>query len=158
MRNGALEPDRCLVHVRHVEVRVGLHAATPEHRGGHLACRIRIPWVEHQEIALGTQLTGDAQRLIVQVGFVPVVEHPIAATNGGTGARTVEREADTRHQVHRIAHMRLELLADADAERKAPIQPEIVLTIDAELVLRKRRLKLPEPLRECVRRAGQERL
>ena len=86
------------------------------------------------------------------------MEDPVPAANRRPGTRTRERESEARHEIHRVADMRLQLLAHADAERQAPIQPEVVLPVDAELVLRKRRLKLAEPLRECVRRAGQERL
>ena len=102
--------------------------------------------VVDQNVALRDAI--DAQRLIVEVRFVPVVEEAVAAADRRAVAPRRPREPDARHQVQTVADVRLHLVPHADAERELAVQPDVVRPVEAHVVLRERGVHLAEALGE----------
>src|SRR5678815_1134819 len=114
------------MHLRHVEIRTRLDAGW-----GLLLLRPFNRVVDH-DVALRDAI--DAQRLIVEVPFVPVVEEAVAAADRRTVAPRRPREADSRHQIETAADVRLQLVSHADAERELVVQPDVVRPVEAHVV------------------------
>ena len=101
-------------------------------RGRICACgaveRIRVSGIENQQIAHGHAV--DAQRLVVEVRRIPVVEQAVAAADGRAISPRRRREPEPRHQIELVVDVRLHFVAHADAERELVVQADVVLPVE----------------------------
>src|SRR6187551_2728473 len=95
-----LDANRRLMHLRHAQIRIALNATAWQDLRLRTVERIRIPGIENQQIAHRHAV--DAQRLVVEVRRIPVVEQAVAAADGGATSPWCCRESKPRHQIQLV--------------------------------------------------------
>lgn len=89
------------MHVGQPQIRVRLDTAAREDHRFRSGQWIGEPGVQNQQVALRDAV--DAQRLIVQVRLVPVVEDAVPTAQGRPTTLRVPGQPEPRHDVHLVA-------------------------------------------------------